>query len=179
MPENILLHDGRPMVADFGIALAVSAAAGGRMTETGTSIGTPHYMSPEQATADKEITGRADIYALASVLYEMLAGEPPHTGSSAQAAIMKIIAEPVKPVTVAAALGVVRRGPGTGAARHRARAGRADGGVRSRPDPLPAPADDVRRGRAGPARTRPGRRDHELARRSPASHGGGPMRRRR
>ena len=56
-PENILLHDGRAMVADFGIALAVSAAAGGRMTETGLSLGTPHYMSPEQATADKEITG--------------------------------------------------------------------------------------------------------------------------
>jgi Tol biopolymer transport system component len=98
-PENILLHDGRPMVADFGIALAVSAAAGGRMTETGLSLGTPHYMSPEQATADKEITGRSDIYALASVLYEMLTGNPPHTGSSAQQIIMKIIAEPVQPVT--------------------------------------------------------------------------------
>src|SRR5512141_772801 len=76
-PENILLHDGRPMVADFGIALALSAAAGGRMTETGMSLGTPHYMSPEQATADKELTGRSDIYSLASVLYEMLAGQPP------------------------------------------------------------------------------------------------------
>src|SRR5688500_1437887 len=58
-PENILMANGRPMVADFGIALAVSAAAGGRMTETGLSLGTPHYMSPEQATADKEITGRS------------------------------------------------------------------------------------------------------------------------
>jgi serine/threonine-protein kinase len=57
-PENILLHDGRPMVADFGIALAVSAAAGGRMTETGLSLGTPHYMSPEQATAEKDLTNR-------------------------------------------------------------------------------------------------------------------------
>ncbi len=98
-PENILLHDGRPMVADFGIALAVSAAAGGRMTETGLSLGTPHYMSPEQATADKEITGRSDVYSLASVLYEMLAGNPPHMGSSAQQIIMKIIAEPVQPLT--------------------------------------------------------------------------------
>jgi eukaryotic-like serine/threonine-protein kinase len=98
-PENILLHDGRPMVADFGIALAVSAAAGGRMTETGMSLGTPHYMSPEQATADKAITARSDIYSLASVLYEMLAGEPPHTGSSAQAIIMKIVAEPAQAVT--------------------------------------------------------------------------------
>ncbi len=99
-PENILLHDGRPMVADFGIALAVSAAAGGRMTETGLSLGTPHYMSPEQATAEKEITARSDVYSLASVLYEMLAGEPPHSGGSAQQIIMKIIAEPVQPVTV-------------------------------------------------------------------------------
>ncbi|MEX2182219.1 MAG: protein kinase [Gemmatimonadaceae bacterium] len=98
-PENILLHDGRPMVADFGIALALSAAAGGRMTETGLSLGTPHYMSPEQATAEKEITGRSDVYSLASVLYEMLSGEPPHTGKSAQQIIMKIIAEPVKPVS--------------------------------------------------------------------------------
>src|SRR5687768_18537602 len=68
-PENILLHDGRPMVADFGIALAVSAAAGGRMTETGMSLGTPHYMSPEQDNADKEISARSDVYSLASVLY--------------------------------------------------------------------------------------------------------------
>jgi serine/threonine-protein kinase len=98
-PENILLHDGRPMVADFGIALAVSAAAGGRMTETGLSLGTPFYMSPEQATADKDITGRSDVYSLASVLYEMLAGQPPHLGGSAQQIIMKIIAEPVMPVT--------------------------------------------------------------------------------
>jgi serine/threonine-protein kinase len=98
-PENILLHDGRPMVMDFGIALAVSAAAGGRMTEAGLSLGTPHYMSPEQATADKQITARSDIYSLASVLYEMLAVEPPHMGNSAQQIIMKIIAEPVQPVT--------------------------------------------------------------------------------
>jgi serine/threonine-protein kinase len=98
-PENILLHDGRPVVADFGIALAVSAAAGGRMTETGLSLGTPHYMSPEQATAEKNITARSDVYSLASVLYEMLTGSPPHTGVSAQQIIMKIIAEPVPAVT--------------------------------------------------------------------------------
>jgi serine/threonine-protein kinase len=84
-PENILLHDGRPMVTDFGIALAVSAAAGGRMTETGMSLGTPHYMSPEQATAEKDITARSDVYSLGSVLYEMLTGEPPHSGGSAAA----------------------------------------------------------------------------------------------
>src|SRR5690348_16761226 len=98
-PENILLHDGRPMVADFGIALALSAAAGGRMTETGMSLGTPHYMSPEQATADKDLSGRSDIYSLGSVLYEMLAGQPPHVGGTAQQIIMKIIAEDAQPVT--------------------------------------------------------------------------------
>jgi hypothetical protein len=97
-PENILLHDGRPMVADFGIALAVSAAAGGRMTETGLSLGTPHYMSPEQATAEKDLTPRADVYSLGSVLYEMLSGEPPHLGGSAQAIIMKIITDVARPV---------------------------------------------------------------------------------
>jgi eukaryotic-like serine/threonine-protein kinase len=98
-PENILLHDGRPMVADFGIALALSAAAGGRMTETGLSLGTPHYMSPEQATAEKEITARSDVYSLASVLYEMLAGQPPHLGGSAQQIIMKIVTDQARPVT--------------------------------------------------------------------------------
>jgi serine/threonine-protein kinase len=98
-PENILLHGGHAIVADFGIALAVSAAAGGRMTETGLSLGTPHYMSPEQATAEKEITARSDVYSLGSVLYEMLTGNPPHTGASAQQIIMKIITEPAVSVT--------------------------------------------------------------------------------
>src|SRR5215203_1672462 len=92
-PENILLHNGRAMVADFGIALAVSAAGGGRMTQTGMSLGTPHYMSPEQATADKHISNRSDIYSLGSVFYEMLAGQPPHTGSSAQAIILRIVSD--------------------------------------------------------------------------------------
>ena len=98
-PENILLHDGRPMVADFGIALALSAAAGGRMTETGMSLGTPHYMSPEQATAEKDLTNRSDIYSLGCVLYEMLTGEPPHVGGSAQQIIMKIVTDTPRPVT--------------------------------------------------------------------------------
>ena len=98
-PENILLHGGHAMVADFGIALAVSAAAGGRMTETGLSLGTPHYMSPEQATAEKEITARSDVYSLGSVLYEMLTGNPPYTGANAQQIIMKIITEPAEAVT--------------------------------------------------------------------------------
>jgi serine/threonine-protein kinase len=98
-PENILLHDGRPMVADFGIALAVSAAAGGRMTETGMSLGTPHYMSPEQATAEKDLTNRSDVYSLGCVLYEMLTGSPPHVGSTAQQIIMKIVTEDAQAVT--------------------------------------------------------------------------------
>jgi serine/threonine-protein kinase len=98
-PENILLQGGRALVADFGIALAVSAAAGGRMTETGLSLGTPHYMSPEQATAEKDLTSRSDIYSLGSVLYEMLTGNPPHVGASAQQIIMKIVTEEAPPVT--------------------------------------------------------------------------------
>jgi len=92
-PENILLQEGRALVADFGIALAVSVAAGGRMTETGLSLGTPHYMSPEQATAERQITSRTDIYSLGCVLYEMLTGDPPHTGPSAQAIILKIVTQ--------------------------------------------------------------------------------------
>ncbi|ODT02012.1 MAG: hypothetical protein ABS52_15545 [Gemmatimonadetes bacterium SCN 70-22] len=92
-PENILLHDGRATVADFGIALAVSAAGGGRMTETGVAVGTPHYMSPEQAAADKELTFRSDIYSLGAVLFEMLTGGPPHQAPSAQQVIMKIAIE--------------------------------------------------------------------------------------
>lgn len=98
-PENVLLRDGRAFVADFGIALAVSAAAAGRMTETGLSLGTPHYMSPEQATADKHVTNRSDIYSLGCMLYEMLTGEPPHTGPSAQAIILKILSDVPRPVT--------------------------------------------------------------------------------
>src|SRR5215212_6589241 len=75
-PENVLLHEGQALVADFGIALAVSTAGGARMTETGMSLGTPHYMSPEQAMGEREITVRSDVYALGCVTYEMLVGEP-------------------------------------------------------------------------------------------------------
>ncbi|MFL5518997.1 MAG: protein kinase domain-containing protein, partial [Gemmatimonadales bacterium] len=89
-PENILLHDGRALVADFGIALAATKA-GGRMTETGMSLGTPHYMSPEQAMGEREITARSDVYALGCVTYEMLVGEPPFTGPTAQAIIAKVM----------------------------------------------------------------------------------------
>jgi len=99
-PENILLHDGRAMVADFGIALAVSRTEGGtRITETGMSLGTPHYMSPEQALGERTIDARTDVYALGCVLYEMLAGEPPFTGPSAQAIVAKVMNTMPAPVT--------------------------------------------------------------------------------
>jgi eukaryotic-like serine/threonine-protein kinase len=92
-PENILLHEGEAMVADFGIALAVREAGGQRITETGLSLGTPHYMSPEQATGGRELDARSDVYSLAAVVYEMLAGEPPHTAPTVQAVIAKLLTE--------------------------------------------------------------------------------------
>jgi len=92
-PENILLHEGQPLIADFGIALAVSNAGGTRVTQTGLSLGTPQYMSPEQATGDRAIDGRTDIYSLGAVLYEMLTGDPPHLGSTAQAVIAKVLTD--------------------------------------------------------------------------------------
>jgi serine/threonine-protein kinase len=97
-PENILLHEGEAMLADFGIALAVQAAAGKRLTETGLSVGTPQYMSPEQATAERQVDGRTDVYSLGAVLYEMLAGEPPFTGATGQAVIAKLMTERPTPL---------------------------------------------------------------------------------
>ena len=100
-PENILLHEGQPVVADFGIALAVTTAGGERLTQTGMSLGTPHYMSPEQATADSQLDGRSDIYSLGSMLYEMLTGEPPHTGTNSMAVIAKLMTDrPTRPRTL-------------------------------------------------------------------------------
>ncbi|HEX5819526.1 MAG TPA: protein kinase, partial [Gemmatimonadales bacterium] len=93
-PENILLQDGSALVADFGIALAVQQAGGSRMTQTGMSLGTPHYMAPEQAMGERDITPRADVYALGAVTYEMLAGEPPFTGPNSQAIVAKVLTEP-------------------------------------------------------------------------------------
>jgi Tol biopolymer transport system component len=97
-PENILIHDGQALVADFGIALAASKASGQRMTETGMSLGTPHYMSPEQAMGEREITARSDVYALGAVLYEMLTGEPPFTGNTAQAVVARVLTENPRPL---------------------------------------------------------------------------------
>ena len=93
-PENILLHEGRALVADFGIALAVQQAGGQRMTQTGLSLGTPQYMAPEQAMGERSIDARADVYALGAVTYEMLAGEPPFTGPTAQAIVARMMTEP-------------------------------------------------------------------------------------
>ncbi len=94
-PENILLHGGHALVADFGIALAAAKTGGTRMTETGMSLGTPAYMSPEQAMGEREITPRSDVYALGCVTYEMLVGEAPFTGPTAQAIVAKVLtAEP-------------------------------------------------------------------------------------
>ena len=92
-PENILLQHGEPVISDFGIALAVSNAGGARVTQTGLSLGTPQYMSPEQATGDRVVDARSDIYSLAAVLYEMLTGEPPHSGKTAQAIIARVLTE--------------------------------------------------------------------------------------
>ena len=99
-PENVLLgDDGQALVADFGIALAVQHAGGGRLTQTGLSLGTPQYMSPEQAMGERLITPRADIYALGAVLYEMLAGEPPFAGPTAQAVVARVLTEQPRSLT--------------------------------------------------------------------------------
>ncbi|HEY8853319.1 MAG TPA: protein kinase [Gemmatimonadaceae bacterium] len=98
-PENILLHDGSAIVADFGIALAVTQAGGARMTQTGLSLGTPSYMSPEQAMGERAITARSDIYSLGAVTYEMLSGEPPFTGPTVQAVVARVMTEEPRPLT--------------------------------------------------------------------------------
>ena len=98
-PENILLQRGHAVVADFGIALAASKTGGARMTETGMSLGTPMYMSPEQAMGAREVDARTDVYSLGCVLYEMLAGEPPFVGPTAQSIVAKVITESPKSLT--------------------------------------------------------------------------------
>ena len=97
-PENILLQDGQALVADFGIALAVQQAGGSRMTQTGMSLGTPAYMSPEQAMGERELGARSDVYALGAMTYEMLTGEPPFTGPNSQAIVAKVLTEQPLPI---------------------------------------------------------------------------------
>jgi serine/threonine-protein kinase len=100
-PENILLQGGHALVADFGIALAIHQAGGQRLTQTGLSLGTPQYMSPEQASGERTIDARSDVYSLGAVLYEMLTGEPPFTGATVQAVVAKVLTErPASPRVV-------------------------------------------------------------------------------
>src|SRR5687767_14682081 len=99
-PENILLRGNHALVADFGIALAVQRAGGARMTQTGLSLGTPQYMSPEQAMGERSIDARSDIYALAAVTYEMLTGEPPVTGPGVQAIVARLVTEEPRGIVV-------------------------------------------------------------------------------
>jgi serine/threonine-protein kinase len=107
-PENILLHDGHALIADFGIARAISRAAGSSaLTGIGVSLGTPAYMSPEQALGEQELDGRSDVYALGCVLFEMLTGQPPFTGTSAQGVIMRHITDPApRPSTLRSGISV-------------------------------------------------------------------------
>jgi len=102
-PENILLESGEAVVADFGIARAITAAGGDKLTQTGIAIGTPLYMSPEQAAGGEGLDGRSDVYSLACVLYEMLAGHPPFLGGTAQAILARHTADPVPPLRTARA----------------------------------------------------------------------------
>src|SRR6266496_3158674 len=97
-PENILMHEGQPLIADFGIALAVSNAGGARITQTGLSLGTPQYMSPEQATGDRVVDGRTDIYSLGAITYERLVGDPPHVASTSQAIIARVLTDRPRPM---------------------------------------------------------------------------------
>src|SRR3970040_2019830 len=98
-PENVMLHEGEAIVTDFGIAKAVSAAGGSTLTRTGIAIGTPAYMSPEQAAGEAELDGRSDIYSLGAMLYEMLGGTAPFTGPTAQAIMAQLFTEPIRPLS--------------------------------------------------------------------------------
>ena len=193
-PENILLHDGRALVADFGIALAASKAGGNRMTETGMSLGTPHYMSPEQAMGEREITARSDVYALGVVLYEMLTGDPPFTGSTAQAVVARVLTETPRPILPQRHT-IPPRGRGGGAHGAGEAAGRPvrlGGGVRSGADgpgydtagPHGGHGGRARRGActagtAGPGQDRAGSRPRWSRPASPPGAGSGPSPRQR
>src|SRR5256714_8515316 len=107
-PENILLHDGQAIRGDFGIAPPITAAGGARMTQTGLSLGTPQYMSPEQAMGERTVDARSDVYSLGAVTYEMLTGDAPFTGNSVQAIVSKIMTQ--RPTPISAGRGTL---PGT------------------------------------------------------------------
>ena len=97
-PENILFQERQPLIADFGVALAVQVVAGERITGTGVSVGTPQYMSPEQAAGEPDLDGRSDIYSLGCLLYEMLGGRPPHEGRTPQGTFARVVVEPPAPI---------------------------------------------------------------------------------
>ena len=97
-PDNIMFSSGEPMLTDFGIALVMDAAGDDRLTETGLSLGTPAYMSPEQASGEAELDERSDVYSLACVLYEMLTGQPPFSGRNVRAIMARHVTDPVPPV---------------------------------------------------------------------------------
>jgi serine/threonine-protein kinase len=99
-PENILLEGGHAVVADFGLARAIHAAGGTRLTETGMAVGTPEYMSPEQAAGERELDARSDVYSLGCVLYEMLAGQPPFTGPTIESVARQHLTAPPPSVTL-------------------------------------------------------------------------------
>src|SRR5213083_1057929 len=142
-PENILLHEGEAVVADFGIALAVREAGGPRLTETGLSLGTPQYMSPEQATGGRALDARSDVYSLAAVVYELLTGEPPHTGPTARAVIAKLVTE--RPTRIRTVRDTVPEGIDSAVAKALAKVP-ADrfGGAAKFAEALAAPAQPVR-----------------------------------
>ncbi len=98
-PENVMLQHGQPVVLDFGVALALRNAGGARITQTGVAMGTPQYMSPEQASGEKQIDARADIYALGTLLFEMLAAEVPHTGPTPQSVMARVITTEARAIT--------------------------------------------------------------------------------
>ena len=120
-PDNIMFSSGQAVVADFGIARAIDAAGGNQLTATGMAVGTPAYMSPEQSAGESNVDGRTDQYSLASVLYEMLAGEPPFTGQTAAAVIAKRLGSPTPRCGWC---GTVCRSPWTGRCRQRCSAPR-------------------------------------------------------
>ncbi|WP_439642781.1 protein kinase domain-containing protein [Gemmatimonas sp.] len=112
-PENVILQHGQPVVLDFGIALALRNAGRARMTQTGVAMGTPQYMSPEQASGEKQVDARVDIYALGTLFFEMLAGEAPHAGPTPQSVMSRVITtearsvasvRPLVPAHIAAAI---------------------------------------------------------------------------
>jgi serine/threonine-protein kinase len=155
-PENILLHEGEAFLTDFGIALAVKEAGGERLTDTGLSLGTPSYMSPEQAAGERQLDARSDVYALGAVTYEMLAGEPPVTGGSVQAMIAKLMTERPTSLRVvrdtvpaaldAAVMRALAKAPSDRFATAREFADALTSGVPVTPVPAPSAAAGRRRG---------------------------------